>query len=248
MKHVVLPLILLCMLRGAQALAQVPEWTSVEVTPPPGKAYFTQGAEWNFTLPVLWGAADGDRGVVRFAPVINLRSLLHLDASEHAGAFAGLSLGNVGFIRDEGNGIRHKYRAYTVGLPLGIKLGRMHGTLVALGYELELPFHYKEKRFVDERRNDRFGVWFSDRTASLFQSLFITVQGPAGTTLTLRYHLANFHRTDFVERKDGVEVRPYDGFRTNLLMASLGYGLFNGKRWHWTPAERPRDVQAGRRP
>lgn len=248
MKLLIHTLALLYLLSATKAQAQAPEWTSVEVTPPPGKAYFTQGAEWNFSLPVLGGAADGDRSVLRFAPVINLRSLLHLDASDHAGAFAGLSLGNVGFIRDVGNGTRFKYRTYTVGLPIGIKLGRMHGTLMALGYELELPFHYKEKRFVDERRDDRFGVWFSDRTSALFHSVFISVQGPAGTTLTLRYHLANFHRSDFVERKDGVEVRPYEGFRTNLLMASLGYGLFNGKRWHWAPAERSRDVQANLRP
>ncbi len=42
-----------------------------------------------------------------------------------------------------------------LGLPLGIKLGRMHKVLLFAGYELELPFNYKEKRYANEKKEDK---------------------------------------------------------------------------------------------
>lgn len=219
-------------------------WTSFTDTPPPGKAYLTEGGEWLLTLPIL---DDGSGDVVRFAPLFNARYLLHYDANEHIGFFTGLSVSNLGFIHDAPNGDRYKYRTYNAGLPVGIKLGRMHGTLVALGYELEKPLNYKEKRFVNERKEDKFNVWFSERTEPWFHSVFLSAQGPAGSTLTVRYHLTTFHNTSYVERMDAGDVRPYAELGGNLLVVSVGFGLYNGKRTRWELQPPPRDTQAHRR-
>lgn len=203
--------------------------TITEVTPPARKVYRSGGGEWIFSAPIL--DVDGnDRGaIVRFAPVFNVQGMVNYDFGPHAGVFMGLSMRNHGFIYAAPNGDRFRFRTYNVGLPMGIKLGRMHHTMIFTGYELELPFNYRERQFVDDRRVDRFNVWFSNRTPTFFHSVFAGLQGPRGTTLTVRYYLSNFHNTAFLTREDSVEVRPYAGLNANILSVSLGIGIFDGR-------------------
>ena len=56
---------------------------------------------------------------------------------------------------------------------MGLKFGEMHRAMVFLGYEFELPFNYKEKRYLNEVKEDKFNVWFSDRTEPFFHALFL---------------------------------------------------------------------------
>lgn len=199
--------------------------------PDPWTFYTTTGAEWLFSIPQL-DVNGSDRGaVVRFAPFFNLQGMVHYDLGLHAGLFLGGSVRNHGFIYDAPNSpLSFKYRTYNVGLPVGIKLGRMHQTLVFLGYEVELPLNYKEKRFANERKEDKFNVWMSDRTERLFHTVFLGFQGPKGSTLTVRYQLNNFHDRDFVETVAGVATHPYAALNANIISLALGFGLFNGDR------------------
>ncbi|MBK8341098.1 MAG: hypothetical protein IPK99_14365 [Flavobacteriales bacterium] len=173
------------------------------VRPPAKTWYVTNGTEWIFTFPVLdvreYGQPnDHTGGIVRFAPVFNPRGLVQYDFTDHIGFFTGLGFRNLGFIYAvPDTTVRYKYRAYTVGVPVGLKIGRMHRTLFFVGYEFELPFNYKEKRFENEKRVDRFNVWFSDRTEPFYHSMMLGMQGPAGTTITLKYYFTNFHNTEF---------------------------------------------------
>lgn len=217
---------------------------TVESLPPPGKWYFTSGSEWIFSTPIL-DVNGSDRGaVVRFAPVFNAMGLANHDFSSHVGFFGGLSIRNLGFIYDVPESeFRYKYRTYNAGIPLGFKIGRMHKTLFFAGYEVELPFNYKEKRFANERKEDKFNVWLSDRTEPFFQSVFIGFQGPASSVLSFRYYLTNFHNTDFEETVDGVEVRPYDGLNSNIFYVSLSFDLFNGSRTIPMIPDRGNDVR-----
>jgi hypothetical protein len=206
--------------------------------------YLTSGSEWIFTAPILDVNGSDQGAIIRFAPVLNVQGLANYDFSDHAGVFFGLSMRNLGFIYQDTANVRYKYRTYNVGLPLGFKLGRMHRTLFFAGYEIELPFNYKEKRFENERKEDKFVVWFSDRTEPFFQSVFFGMQAPGGSTLTIRYYLSNFHNTDYVARKDNVDTKPYDGLNSNILSVSLGFGLFNGETWDFqTPGERNVDAR-----
>lgn len=224
------------------------EQTRVE-TPPPGRVYWTSGGEWNLTAPMLDVNGSDRGGVVRFAPFFNLLFLANYDASDHFGLFSGFTIRNLGFIyqapeSDE----RFKYRTYNLGIPIGFKLGRMHRSLVFAGYELELPFNYKEKRFLNERKEDKFNVWFSDRNTSLMQSVMLGVQGPGGATLALKYYITNFHNEGFRENIDGVDVFPYAGLNANLLLLSFTFDLFNGERTllQDLPGDRTRDVETRR--
>lgn len=199
--------------------------------PPPHKAYWTGGGEWIFSVPLL-DVNGSDRGaVVRFSPFLNVQWMLNYDLGAHVGLYTGVSIRNQGFIYQlPDTSIRYKFRTYNIGIPLGVKLGRMNKTLFYAGYELELPFNYKEKRFENERKVDKFNVWFSDRNSAFYQSVFLGMQGPGGATLTVRYYLTNFHNTDFSETKDGVTSKPYAGLNVNILSVSLGYGLFDATR------------------
>ena len=73
-------------------------------------------------------------------------------------------------------------------------------------------------------------MWFSDRTETLFHSVFLGFQGPGSATLTVRYYLTNFHNQSFTETKDGVTYKPYDGLNANLLTVSLGFALFDATK------------------
>lgn len=225
---------LLLISTGVVLLSQDLRAQSVTVTtkmPAVKTLYITNGGEWIFSTPILDVNGSDKGGVIRFSPFFNAQSYLNYDVSEHMGFFAGLSVRNQGFIYDvPDRSYRYKFRTYNLGLPVGFKLGAMNKTLVYFGYELELPFNYKEKLFENEKTEDKFSVWFSDRTEPFYQSVFVGLQGPYGTTLTVRYYLTNFHNKDFTETVDGVEVKPYAGLNSNVLAISLGYALFDGRR------------------
>jgi hypothetical protein len=226
------------------AHAQQQEYTVVSTLPEVGEVYWSGGFEWLLSAPVLDVDGSDRGGILRFAPFVNGRSLWNYDLSKRAGFFAGLSVSNLGFIYDAPDGSRYKFRTYNVGLPVGIKLGRMHGTLFFAGYELELPLNYKEKRFANERKEDKFNVWLSDRTEPWFHSVFIGFQGPGSSTLTLRYYLSNFHDTDYILRQDNIASRPYAGLNSNLVVLALGFALFDGTRTSFERIARPTEVNA----
>lgn len=217
---------------------------SIEVKEPPVKDWYaTSSGEWIFSIPVLDVNGSDRGGIVRFAPFFNLQGLVNYDLSTHFGFFTGLTLRNLGFIYDvpdppdgqAGSDVRYKFRTYDVGVPVGIKFGRMNHGLVFIGYELELPFNYKEKRFENEKKEDKFDVWFSSRNEPLFHSVMLGLQGPHGATIKFKYYLSNFHNTDFTETVDGVETKPYAGLNANIFYVSLGYDLFDGREFIYRP-------------
>lgn len=231
------------------AFAQDPPRTgNIEVKEPALRQwYLTSSGEWIFSMPVLDVNGSDKGSVVRFAPFFNVRAMANYDLGPHFGFFTGLTVRNLGFIYDVPDSpVRYKFRTYNVGVPLGLKFGRMNRGLIFAGYELEFPFNYKEKQFVNDDRVDRFNVWLSDRNERLFHSVMFGVQGVHGTTITVKYYLSNFHNKDFTEVKDGVEVKPYAGLEAHILYISLAVDLFDGREFifHRKPDRKPREQKA----
>jgi hypothetical protein len=198
-----------------------------------GRWYTTSGGEWIFSVSNVSLNGTETSGAVRFSPVFNFQNLVNYDADRHVGFFSGLNIRNVGFIYDiPDSDIRKKVRTYNVGIPLGIKLGNLDGLFVYAGYELELPINYKEKTFVNERKEDRFNVWFSDRTP-VQHALMAGVQFPYSANVKFKYYLTEFFDRDYTETRNGVQLKPYERFDGNIFYVSLNFSLFRNTEFYY---------------
>lgn len=183
-------------------------------------------------LEVLFsvGAPDADParavGPVRFS-CIGFTQAGNYDLNRHFGYFMYGGWRHVGYIRDlPHTDIRYKYRTWNFTLGGGIKLGNMGRGCFFLGYAAELPFNYRERRFEDGDRVDRFSEWFSKRTPALSHAVLFGYQTPYVITIKCMVYLNHFHRATFSEYRDDATVFPYAGLDTRVVSLSLELGLF----------------------
>ncbi|MBL0739692.1 hypothetical protein [Chryseolinea lacunae] len=196
-------------------------------TTPKRRPYVSSGGEAIFSLANL-SIAGAERGtVLRFSPFFNVQTWVHMDRNEHFGWFSGLTLRNVGLIYDvPGTGIRKKARTYNVGIPLAFKVGDMDGKFVYAGYEIELAFNYKEKTFENEKKTDKFNVWFSDRVNLFQHGFFVGAQLPHGANIKFKYYLSRFYNNNYSERDaNGVVTQPYAPIDANVFYFALSFML-----------------------
>ena len=190
------------------------------------KIYSSFGLEAIFSFAILDNDGDDQGNIMRFAPVINPQSMINFDFNNVFGLFSGMAIRNVGFIYDNpDDGNRYKYRTYNLGIPAGFKIGKLDKMLFFGGYEIEFPFAYKEKVFINEVKEDKFIVWFSDRVEPVQHSFLAGIQFPYGPVLKFKYYITNFHNRDYVANVDGTMIKPYD-FESNIFYFSLAWNLF----------------------
>ncbi len=171
-----------------------------------------------------------ESGVPRFTMFFHAQSLAHFDQSEKFGWFTGFGIRNVGFIYDETPSTRKKFRTYNVGIPIGVKLGDMNGLYLYGGYELELPFNYKEKTFINEKKEDKYNVWFSRRVPTVYNTLFVGVRFPRGISLKFKYYLTPFFNKNYTQIVNGVAETPYANLDVNTFHIALSTMLTRGKK------------------
>jgi hypothetical protein len=194
--------------------------------------YFTSGGEMIFSFANLeYDATDVNlNNIIRWAPVFNIQGMYNVDFSDNFGFYTGLAIRNVGYIVDnwpsvhEGTPItvKKKFRTYNLGLPVGFKIGNMDKFFIYGGYEVEFPFHYKEKTFRDEQK-DKFTVWFSDRVEQFQHGFMVGINLPWGSNIKFKYYLSEFHNQNYTESTGN---KPYNGLKTNIFYISLNYHLF----------------------
>ncbi len=195
------------------------------------KWYSSSGGEIIFSFANVDYPMSPDGQIMRFSPVFNIQSLANYDFNERSGFFTGLTIRNVGFIYDfKDTGERKKFRTYNLGIPVGIKVGNLDKFHIYGGYEIEFPFNYKEKTFVNEEKTEKFSVWFSQRTPTLYNSLFIGIQFPYGANLKFKYYLTNFHNRDY-QLSDG--TKPYEDLKANVFYFSLSFYLFKNLHFNY---------------
>jgi hypothetical protein len=189
--------------------------------------YTTSGGEIIFSFANIEQDGNETGSILRFAPVLNLQTFVNFDVTDKAGFFLGLGIRNVGFIYDQDQDIRKKFRTYNLGIPVGIKIGNLEKTFLYTGYELEIPFHYKEKTFINEKK-DKFTVWFSDRVPTVNSSLLVGVQFPYGFNLKFKYYFTEFFDKDFeeVDTQTGERTKPYENLNVHVMYISLAFNLF----------------------
>lgn len=193
------------------AIFILPFWVSGQIT------YKTGGGEIIFGFADLIdnNGEDLSEGV-RTSLFFHLSQYRHFDLNNNFGWFTGLGLRNIGFVGQEGSE-KVKRRVYTVGVPLGVKLGNFRKqTFVFGGVEGEFAFNYKEKRYVNGKKISKYTAWFSDRTQKFLPSAFAGIQFSEGLNVKFRVYLDDFMKGDYQE--------------SNLFHFSLSYQLEYGKR------------------
>lgn len=198
------------------------------------KLYTTTSGELIFSFASIDNAGAEDGSIMRFSPVFNIQNWLNYDRSEKLGFFTGLSVRNVGFIYDEDETTRKKYRTYNVGIPLGVKFGNLSETFAFFGYELEIPVNYKEKTFIDEDKDDKKNIWFTGRVPTVNHSLMAGVQLPYGATIKFKYYLTNFFDKDFkASDGQGGTYKPYENLDVNIFYFSLSFSLLRDTNFYY---------------
>ncbi len=193
------------------------------------KVYGSFSLEMIFSFATIDNQGYDQGNIMRWAPVINPQSMVNIDFGKYFGLFTGLAIRNVGFIYEDPldvNNTKFKYRTYNLGIPVGFKVGKMDKMLLFAGYEVEFPFAYKEKHFVNEEKVYKEVIWFTDRVEPVQSSLMAGIQFPYGATLKFKYYLTNFHNRDYVAMVDGEETKPYD-FKSNVFYFSLAWNVFS---------------------
>ncbi len=205
----------------------------------------------NTSMETSTGESVSPTNVVRWAPVINLQSYVNMDFNENVGIFTGLFLRNVGFISDipentylndpaaayppggqRGN-VRYKFRSYNIGIPLGIKLGKMNRSFIYGGYEIAYSFNYKEKRFEDGSKKNVDVYWFgdaNDRVEPWQHGFFVGIQFPYGANIKFKYYNNNFFVNDYT---DGNGNKPYENFDANVFYFSLSFNVLKNTDFYY---------------
>jgi hypothetical protein len=210
------------------------------------KTYVSSGGEMIFSFATINDHGITQSSTMRWAPVINVQTMLNADFSDHMGIFTGLALRNVGYIYDNykdpvDNNIiyKKKFRSYNLAVPLGIKIGNLDRLFFYGGYEVELPFLYKEKTFDGGDKISTITGWFSDRQ-QLFQHGFLAgIQFRNGLNLKFKYYLSEFHNQNFV---DSGGIKPYEGLKTNVFYFSLSSYIFKNFNFYSGPSHKNQKI------
>jgi hypothetical protein len=202
------------------------------------KVYATGGLEMIFSFAQTDNNGTTGGNIMRWAPVFNVQVFGNADFGKHFGLIFGGAIRNVGFIYqvpDTTINLKKKYRNYNLAIPIGFKLGNMHKFLFFGGYEIEFPFSYKEKTFINnEKQDNKITVWFSPRVPSVYHSAFVGVQFPYGFTLKFKYYFSEFFNQNFTQSDgQGNTYQPYKGFKANVWYFSLGFALFKNNHVYY---------------
>jgi len=193
------------------------------------KPYWRSASEFIFSF----GAVEAKGGpevvedidvnpIVRFTCFFHLQEQLHYDFNKNVGVFTGLGIRNVGMINDLNDSIKAKQRVYSLGLPVAIKFGNLPNKFsVAVGGEVELFFHYKQKVFYDDEKFKKT-EWFSDKVNLVNPSVFLDINSGRGAYVRFKYYLIDF----LVEDKQSIKIdgEPYYYFPESSKMFYVSIG------------------------
>lgn len=134
--------------------------------------------------------------------------------SENVALFSGLAIKNLGvIIKDDTS--TSKFRTYGVGIPLGLKIGKMTDKYFIVGGGVDFPFHYKAKRWVDGRSNKvKKSEWFSDQVNPIQPFGMIGYRFGNSLKVKAHYYPANFWNDDL-----------FINTNANLIVLSLGFDM-----------------------
>ncbi len=196
---------------------------------PSKKCYLSSGMEGYILSTTLKQRQNDDIGLStpRFTGFVNMGVHVNYDFSPHAGLYTGLNIKNIGFIEKYSNpDSTVKRRVYTLGVPLGLKLGNVkYGSYLLVGGGVDFPFNYREKGFVRRGDKTKFNEWFSDRTPKAMPYIFVGVHLRPLLSFKLQYYPLNFMNDGFGTTVGGRLGFPYSDHDVRLLLLTAGIDI-----------------------
>lgn len=197
--------------------------------------YTTSGGDGPlFSFADIRNNGEHVRNIPRFTFFFNLGTNFNYDFNRHFGVFTGLNLRNIGMISKPNDSLKLKQRLYTLGVPLGFKIGDVTGGsfFFFAGAECDIALNYKEKQFIHGKKERKFNEWFSDRTPLLVPSLFAGFRFKPGFGLKVQYYFQNFFNEDYKEFDKGTNttVYPYRNLDAKVVAFTFSYH-FNTSRY-----------------
>lgn len=212
---------------------------TLSITAQAQERYTTTNGEWIFSLANLEYSGEEAHDVLRWSPLINFYQHWHVDFNDHFGLMLGLGTHNIGFICDVpasqndaslySGDIRKKFRNYTVGIPIALKVGLMKSMYLYGGYEIEMLYAYKEKTFVDGDRVHKYTKWFAQQSPDYYNSFFVGLQFEGGTSLKFHYYTSDFFNQDYVQNLTPTEDRNFYPTKANMFYFSISQTILKGK-------------------
>jgi hypothetical protein len=189
------------------------------------KTYFTSSAEGTI-YQTAFTEINGQSKLspLRYSSFFHAGVQAHKNINSKLGVFSGLGIKNIGLIQKISDSTV-KRRIYTVGIPLGIKIGTMKKGYVMFGGGVDIPFNYREKGFVTRGAKAKFNEWFSDRTPNYMPYAFAGVRSKGGLQLKLQYYPGNFFNTNYL---DANNVAIYKNYSANIIFLSIGTDMGSG--------------------
>lgn len=165
------------------------------------------------------------RNIPRFTFFVNVGTNFNYDFGRSFGMFSGINIKNIGLISKENDSLKLKRRVYTLGIPIGFKIGdvKKGNFFFFAGGSYDLAFNYKEKQFINGDKRHKFNEWFSDRTPLLMPSVFAGLRMYPGFGLKVQYYLTDFFNQDYKETVNGVSRQPYRNLEGKLFFVTLNY-------------------------
>ena len=214
------------------------------------KLYHTNAGEIIFSgADVTYGGLDVNSNI-RFTLFFHTQHHINLDIGNNIGLFTGFGIRNIGFITEDlyqnmgfldidnthidyNKNTKIKRRSYSMGFPIGLKLGSLSKHFFLFGgYEWEWMFHYKQKLFIDGEKF-KFSEWTSDRVNPWVPSFFGGIQFPQGFRLKFKYYLDDFLNPGFTGVDFGEQV-DYSNFQnTGMWYVSLSFFVNKKKIKKW---------------
>jgi len=191
--------------------------------------YYANGPEFIFSGSDFSNPDIDSKPVVRFSGFYNWGFFKHNNFTPHFGMLSGIEVRNIGIINSfsktpNSEEFKLKQRAYTIGIPIGLKLGNMDKlTFLYGGVSFDLALTYKEKKIVDGEKQYTKTAWFSKKINTFLPSAFLGFQFKTGHTISMRYYIKNFLNTSYTENN----VRIYEGTQSHIFNLSVSLLLYN---------------------
>jgi hypothetical protein len=190
---------------------------------------------------------------MRFTLFLHIGQFVHFDLGNNVGFFSGINLRNTGIITDETlptqylpanerdnltyQDVRVIRRAYSVGIPLALKLGSFKDHFYMYGGgEIDYQFHFKEKYWLSHSRSNsksKHTEWWPSQLEAFQPSIFLGIQLPNGINIKGKYFLENFLNHKYTSSTNDPGKRVISDLtkyeKSNLFYISLSYHFNTSK-------------------